>query len=422
MRACRDNAWTLCTWARGESWGKVHRQPARCRSWRHEGDCARWRASVDWRRMKDAFEPYPAQDCVLLVLTLARAESPDPPTDEELERWGSPDQAWPELGNMLAKFLKRLNRMQCRECGCYGPVTYWTKPRVWRGKMRPARKVTRKRCRGQCSPHDSRWVSIVEQHRPKFPDFRAWPHLNVLIAWPWLAAKVRSWGNRGTVERKGKVVEDGKIPTGEILEHCVGADFGYQSWAMVAQDREALAGYFAKIAGEAVGEVSKLTQLPLAAPRGFRRLRSGQGFLPRRFASKRGGCLVGRARCHVCGAKDQCECARFEGERYQRAHQAMSRAERGVQTRVENGPPTYRPERPTRWIDWAAKEVYHPDWPGWQLLEPAEAQCEARGSPTQGGAVIHLDLRDSRAPPRTKHRPRLAPRVSLLPDEPPREK
>lgn len=54
-----------------------------------------------------------------------------------------------------------------------------------------------------------------------------------------------------------------------------------------ARNADALAGYLAKLAAEqdtptppGVGEVVKLTQLPVHAPRGFRRLRSSRGFLP----------------------------------------------------------------------------------------------------------------------------------------------
>lgn len=360
VRACRDGAWRLATWDKGIDEGYLRLSPARCRSWRHEGDCARWRASVDWRRMADAFAPFRATDCVLLVFTFARAESPDPPTEAELERWGSPDQAWPELGDMLARWLKRMNRLQCVEVGCFGDVTYTTKPRKWRGKVRPARVVTRKRCRGECTPHESNWCSVVEQHRPKPPKYQAWPHLNVLVAWPWLAAHIRAWRRKDIIViRNGEDVatEDGRIPVGPLLEHAVASDFGYQSWAMVARNKAKLVSYFAKICGEAVGEISKLTQRPLAAPRSFRRLRSGRGFLAPRFKSTCTGALIGQT---------------DDGR-----PQPVSRATTGVRTYCEEGPPTYRPQDPTRWLDVKNRRVYEPSWAGWAELPGANETVEA---------------------------------------------
>ena len=353
ITACREEAWTLVTWPDGGDVGKLSRIPARCRSWRHEGPCAQWKGSQDWRRISDAFRRYEPSDCVFLVLTLGRSTSPAPPTDAELERWADPAQSWPALGGMHSALFKRLNRLACDEHGgCRYPELYYD------GKDRLRQRM---RCRGLCESHGSRWVSVVEQHRPKPPNYQAWPHLNVVVAWPWLARKLRRW-KRGQVERKGKQVEDGRIPTGDILEHVVGAGFGYQSWALVAHDTDALAGYVGKIAGETIGEVSKLTQRPVAAPFGFRRLRSGRYFLPRPLKSNASGTIVARVFDHA---------GRPIGWR------AMARATKGVRTFVADGPPEFC-MGPTRWVDMRNKLVYHPSWPGWAELELDPAAFELR--------------------------------------------
>lgn len=261
---------------------------------------------------------------------------------------------------MLSKWLKRLNRMACIEHGgCRWPELYYD---------RENRLRQRWRCRGLCESHGSRWVSIVEQHRPKAPYYRAWPHLNVILVWPWLARKLRGWG-RGLIEENGELIDDGRIPLGPILEHTIAAGFGYQSWALLAYNTDGLAGYVGKIAGEISGEVSKLTQRPIAAPQGFRRLRSGRGFLMKPFTSKVGGTLVGRVRDH-------------EGNVI--GYKCMARPSKGVRTYVANGPPRWC-DGPTRWIDMQARVVYQPDWPGWaELTEDPLAfdiQIRPRGPP-----------------------------------------
>ena len=283
----------------------------------------------------------------MLVLTLARSTSPDAPTAEEVERWSDPAQSWPALGERLARLLKRLNRLACKAHGaCAWAELYYD----GRGRLRQ-----RSVCRGLCSRHESRWVSVVEQHRPKPPSFAAWPHVNVVVTWPWLADQIRSW-RRGTVPHKktGKPTEDGRVPTGDVLEAIVGAGFGYQSWALVADSTKALAGYFVKIAGETVGEVSKLTQRPVSAPAGFRRLRSGRGFLPKPYSSRVSGTLVTSIRDADGGVV---------------GYQCVGRPTKGVRVVVAHAPPEWTGHGSIRWIDLKNKVVYQPTWVGWAALE-----------------------------------------------------
>lgn len=325
--------------------------------------------------MHDAFAPRPAKDAVVFVLTIGRAESPDAPTDEELERWEDSRETWSELGSMTSALLKRLNRMQCREHGCATKV--WDVDR-W------GDKVGRWTCMGRCEPHGGRWCSVIEQHRVKAGQAHAWPHVNLVVFWPWLARKVRAWKSRGKVTRNVRValvdgksvyedkrVEDGRIPTGEILEHVVGARWGYQSWAETIRSKDGLAGYFGKIAGEASGELSKTTQLPLHAPQGFRRLRSGRGFLAPRFKRKA-----------LCGT--------IISKVGSRGWRSMARGG-DVRVFVADVPPRYRPSEPTRWLDMREGVVYTEHWPGWSQLDSPPV---IGGDPRHRPQVLVLDLRE----------------------------
>jgi hypothetical protein len=152
---------------------------------------------------------------------------------------------------------------------------------------------------------------VVEQHRS------GWPHLNVLAVCPALARDRREHYRRrrecGGTKRQAILVDSsGAI---DLARHVVGAGFGIQSSCEAAQSHEKLASYFAGLSDEPLGatskrgdmqidpgyvdgaaaEISKLIQTPTAAPSGFRRLRSGVGFLPKRL-KRQGwtGVLVGR--------------------------------------------------------------------------------------------------------------------------------
>jgi hypothetical protein len=70
---------------------------------------------------------------------------------------------------------------------------------------------------------------------------------------------------------------------GELLDIAMSTGWGVQSTAERGRSAEALASYLAKIAGNAdatMGELAKLSQSPVSARKGFRRLRAGVGFLP----------------------------------------------------------------------------------------------------------------------------------------------
>jgi len=165
----------------------------------------------------------------------------------------------------------------------------------------------------------------VEAHRS------GWPHVNLLVWCPELAAQLRderedrlndpeiadavvlafdAFKNREPIpaevrERARRATVVGGALR-ELAEEC---GWGRQSTAEAARSSEAIAGYVVKLAGQhdaSTGELAKITQAPMNAPERFRRLRSGKGFLPpRRSDPSVTGCLVRRRRA-VAGDWEIC--------------------------------------------------------------------------------------------------------------------
>jgi hypothetical protein len=122
----------------------------------------------------------------------------------------------------------------------------------------------------------SSWAAVVEAHK------RGWPHVNLMVYAPALAAQLRFEQERLT----GKTQREQILLRDDLLNLAMRHDWGAQSTAEAARNREALSGYLVKLAGvadETTGELAKLSQVPLSAPPRFRRLRSGKGFLSPRF-------------------------------------------------------------------------------------------------------------------------------------------
>lgn len=214
MKACAAKAWHLHL--KHKESGKEERVCWRCRSWRHQGECARHVARRDFARISEAFDRERPSSLVYLVLTLDQAKdqahgmTPITAYRSLVRRWQS-----------LRQWLQRR----------FGRVGY---------------------------------VATVEQHRT------GWPHLNVVVSCESFAAAIR------TEDRKNG------IAPGWLKGAAVRAGFGYRAWAEAPRNAEELAGYLVKLAHREslMGEVAKLSQLPLASPPGTRRLRSSRAFLP----------------------------------------------------------------------------------------------------------------------------------------------
>jgi hypothetical protein len=131
------------------------------------------------------------------------------------------------------------------------------------------------------------YVAVVEQHRDGVP------HLNLLISNQKVAENCRDEGWR--VFRK------------QWLEpHAVESGFGERTYIAPVENEEKIAGYIVKL----TKEVAKVSQIPVSAPRNFRRLRASVGLLPKPFKNKDYSGVI------VSGSKeDVAECFKREGER-----------------------------------------------------------------------------------------------------------
>jgi hypothetical protein len=255
VRACqhsddRSERWFVWTWPLGKD-GTQRRVPYSCGSWRCPV-CRRHEAAVTFARIREAVhrDRYEPDGWVYMVLTIDRDGyySGRP--------WPNVTAAYRALSAMSERFVKRLRRL--------------------------------------CGSSLRSWVSVVEAHRS------GWPHMNVMLYCPELAASLRestrSRIDSGCTPRQAILLET------EILQHAVACGWGPQSTAEGVKDRDALAGYITKIAGNhdaSVGELAKITQAPTAAPGRFRRLRSAKGFLPPRNKNPNvTGVLVRRRRSH----------------------------------------------------------------------------------------------------------------------------
>lgn len=247
-------AYMLRTWEMGKP-SEAAAHFARCGAWRCPV-CQRYRASVDFARIRDAFEPFSAEDVVYMVTTFDRNGTFGG------RSWEDTDEAYLDMGRMNRMLLKRINR--------------WLK-------------------KNGLDPIGSRWVGVAEAH------LSGYPHMNLVVVSKGLADFLRESVKRRIDE--GKVGRQLILAEGELLEHIVGAGWGPQSTMEVARSKDAIAGYLMKVAvqlgkdgddesrGRLTGEIAKMTQVPLNAPLNFRRLRSGRGFLVKKEKGDKTGAM-----------------------------------------------------------------------------------------------------------------------------------
>lgn len=286
--------WFVWTWSR-QSPAVQTRIPYSCNSWRCEV-CRRHEAAVSFARIKQATDPLPSDGWCFLVLTLDRHGyySGKP--------WADVNEAYRALGKMTRAALQRIGAV-------WGPDS----------KMVGKKRVRSVRVLGK------RWVAVVEAHRS------GWPHVNLLVWCPALAAELRAqrdqrledpdvanavalardaWKNKEPVpERVRELARKATTIGGHLAELVTEAGWGLESTAEAARSADAIAGYVVKLAGNhdaAAGELAKITQAPTNAPERFRRLRAGKGFLPPRKSNPEvTGCLMRRRRA-VAGDWELC--------------------------------------------------------------------------------------------------------------------
>jgi hypothetical protein len=104
--ACEDGQWHLHIWPIGEEHGpetQCQRIPFTCRSWRHEGECRKWRGALDFWRIKEAIKK--RKDWVYIVLTFHQGN--------DYQRW----QTYFKAGKAWDILRKRITRK-------YGKLAY----------------------------------------------------------------------------------------------------------------------------------------------------------------------------------------------------------------------------------------------------------------------------------------------------------
>lgn len=329
----------LYTWPKNDP-SRLRRAPFRCGSWRCAGECARCNAARLFARLTEAAArpEFAPTGWVFLVLTLDR----DGYHSGEA-RWRDANAAFRALSKMLRNFLTSLRRW-CARNGWTSPGSNWAAVvEVHKSGVPHLNLVL----------YCSELAEHLEQHRRAVRDAGArvlWKrrrserrHLHS-IALPGERLRAELARVRRGLRRDARgVVRSSKLAAGDLLSLLQRAGFGAQCTAERARSRGAIAGYFVKIAGKhdtTVGEVAKLTQLPLNAPHRFRRLRSGKGFLPKQRKNEEvTGTMVRREhdpQRSAFGAVPlynikrpevravAIECCRLEGERVEREHLARS--------------------------------------------------------------------------------------------------
>jgi hypothetical protein len=247
VQACANNGGrSLAVWTFSRSNpDKKTRQPFKCRNWRCTGnnaECAAFDRKLTYARIREAIDrdKLSADGWVFAVLTVDREG-----TFSGQKRWRDADEAYREISRMSRKLLEKL--------------------RAWQRKqgMRPIGRE---------------WVAVVEAHRT------GWPHVNFMIWSPELAEYVEREGAALGPEWQRLGFHKDTLPP-ELMTIARSAHWGTTSTIARARSQDSVINYMAKLAGEAgqaLGEIAKLTQLPRNAPQKFRRLRAGKSWLPPR--------------------------------------------------------------------------------------------------------------------------------------------
>jgi hypothetical protein len=238
----RKQSFWVYTW-RLDNPSMVTRRPYTCNSWRCPYGCATHQSHVLFARLEQAFDGVPLEEIVFLVLTF--------PGIEHGRRGKSLQELYRQISTAQRKLQKRWRRLLERDGG---------------------------------EDFKSRWVAVVEQHASGVP------HLNVLIHSRSLANEVIASKRALLMTGASKKLREHLMITGRWLDHVMDSGFGeHSSWDIAEHDRAAghsrqkVFSYLAAVAKRADRthrELAKKSQLPLVAPKGFRRVRSGRHFLP----------------------------------------------------------------------------------------------------------------------------------------------
>lgn len=156
-------------------------------------------------------------------------------------RWKDADSAWRHSRDCWKRLRDRLAYR-------YG---------LGRGRNRQAARVV--------------YVQTWEQHK------NGWPHVHALVYCESMAEDVR---RRGAFWKAGEQRMVHRWQKQVLQEDAVAAGFGWRCDVdFPRKDRGSVAGYLVKLASELTRSDSKSDQAPIAAPKGFRRLRATPHFL-----------------------------------------------------------------------------------------------------------------------------------------------
>jgi len=217
--ACARGLWHLQVWDKSQDRTQAKRIPFKCRSWRHEGDCRLWCGACDFVRCSEAIAS--RKHWSLLTLTFPHRQW-SPRRLDLLFRFGYT--AWSRL-------RKRLNT----ECG-----------RIW-------------------------YIQTWEIHKSMYP------HCHVVIS------NENVHRHAEECDLNERVYGHVRTPWKQnyLEEAIVECGFGKVCHLAPVRGGAEMAGYLVKLARELTGAGVK-NQVPVNAPRNFRRLRASQGLLPKR--------------------------------------------------------------------------------------------------------------------------------------------
>lgn len=211
IAACENKAWSVVIWRKDQP-SKKRARRFKCRSWRHEGECRKWKGSQDFVRIREAISSRDTTGWVYIVLTFDQKQWTD--------KWA----AYKGAVKCWDKLRKRMTR-------AFGKIEY---------------------------------IQTWEQHK------NGWPHLNLLVHNDRLATLCSDGGQY-------------KVKNGWLEPNAIASGFGMKTWIEPMRDLEAMSGYMTKLANKLTAELTDANvkdQVPLAAPRNFRRLRASRGLLP----------------------------------------------------------------------------------------------------------------------------------------------
>lgn len=264
IRCCAHNearkqSYWLWTWEAADPSRRL-RTPYRCGSWRCPYGCRPFAGHLLFERIRESFDPLPPGDLVMLTLTLPSLDHA-----RGLKSDAALAEVYRDVLERKEKFWRRLRRLH--------ELRGWE----WIG---------------------SSYVAVLEQHASGIP------HVNLLVHSPGWAQHLR----RGAPAEWQKDPKNYHKTHGnrhwlfdsDLQIHAAETGWGWRCTAepVRANAVDQLAGYIVKLAGRTDamhGEIAKACQLPLRAPRHFRRLRAGRGFLvPRRRKEGWTGTIVRR--------------------------------------------------------------------------------------------------------------------------------